>query len=275
MTKIIRIIPWPLNIALLVCVVFLHLILQRSLTQLNESSVQIAELRGRVESAELRLKQATENVDHVRLAQSDSKIFGLQREVEKLRSTLASQNKDQKVSSESAEDMSSLVDRPNIDQIPVLDEAQFGEILERRKQIPWGLSEQLLLQGDVDEILASQEWNPSGRNLDPAERVALASLLKDYKFYTRISRKDRVENEVYPLVEMMRQEHEYIEYPADVGPPSLKEVAWTHSELSDDPDILRLYVFPKESFPDMWHAKQVEYQQEVETFVKVYELLNS
>jgi len=91
-----------------------------------------------------------------------------------------------------------LVSRPNVHEIPILDEASLQELLARRDQIQ-PASYEALLKGDVDSLLQS-DWNPSGRDLDAQARTTLGVLLNDYRFFARISRQERIKTDILPLV---------------------------------------------------------------------------
>ncbi len=186
-----------------------------------------------------------------------------------------SERKDTQPSVESTEPNPLLV-RPFIEEIPILDNLEMTDLVKRRAKMPNAVDAQVLRTGDIDSLQTNPTWNPNGRVLNPEQRHELALLLKDHQFYAWRSRDQRVQSVILPSLDAMRERGAYIEYDSDSGPPVLEgeRVAHTHSEPTDNPAISRLFVFTEEEFPDQFHAATVEQQRSLETFVKMYELIN-
>jgi hypothetical protein len=164
--------------------------------------------------------------------------------------------------------------RPVPSEIPGMEPAEIEEVLHRRKSLPPGLNSGLLLSGDVDHVLANSAWNPQGRNLTQAERMELSQLLGNYRYYARLSPVERYETYVKPEVPRLRAAEAYVEYAKGEGPPIAEGARISHAEPSERPGTKRIYYFHPDDYPDLAHHERVERERGLETFVRIYELIN-
>jgi hypothetical protein len=165
--------------------------------------------------------------------------------------------------------------RPDPHEIPRMDAEELAELDRRRSDMPRELSAALLLSADIDQILEDSLWNPNGRQLtEPARRV-LAELLSEYRYFARVSKVERFRNYVEKEIPRLREAGAYVEYPKDEAPPAPPGIFMSHAESSDRQGYRRIYYFPEEDYPEMAHQRRVEDERGLETFVMVYDLINS
>lgn len=276
---------WSMNLVLLCCLAGMNFMarkysvelegLQNALKRLNDASeLQRTEFDARME-ANIQAQEA-------RIAQRDFVIGQLRQKVDELSSLVESEDPFASGSDMTAEAAGSAADetlglltsRPKVQEIPIMSREEFRELRQRRRQMPWKLPQRVLLNGDVESVLRDPQWNPSGGELNPEERANLGVLLHDYRFFLRTSKRERVENVIIPEVELMREHGAYIEYPAGTAPPRIEGVSISHAETSEDRSTKRLYPFYEADYPELYHATTVEYQRELEAFVRIYELIN-
>jgi len=265
-----------LNLLLLASVVGLGYVMRDSNRRAERLANALSEKETEL-AANIQAQQA-------RIAQRDTRISDLQERIRRLESAKEpetapsaeqqSNDADDIAPVEEASALSRLVLRPDVFEIPVLDESEFKALLDRRSRMPKYMTVEALLKGDIDSVLQDQMWNPEARALTLDERAELGVLLRDYQFFAHRSRQDRLRDQILPLVETMREQGAYVEHPSDQPPPRFQGASLVHAEPSDDPQVKRLYVFYPDDHPDMYHAHTVEYQRESETFVKIFELIN-
>jgi len=164
--------------------------------------------------------------------------------------------------------------RPDPLQIPVMTEDELQLLRAKRKAMPLELTDGALLQGDLDSLLENRLWNPNGRALSSAERLALAKLVSEYRYFRKISPIERFRKGIRPQIERLREAGAFIEYPQDQGPPLLEGLRVSYSEPSERPGYRRLYCFWPEDYPELNHQEQIEGERSLERFVQIYELIN-
>jgi hypothetical protein len=164
--------------------------------------------------------------------------------------------------------------RPDPREIPDMEPEEIRHLDERRKRLPHELRGGVLLSGDVEQVLASILWNPDRRGLDSEERADLAQLLSDYRYYARLSQVERFKTHVEPQLERLREAGAYVEYPEGQPPPMPDGVRIGHAEPSDRKGFRRVFYFPANDYPDLAHHERVEQERGLETFLKVFDLIN-
>jgi hypothetical protein len=167
-----------------------------------------------------------------------------------------------------------LTRRPDPREIPEMEPEEFQSLLRERDALPQELRGELLLTGDVEQLLASPVWNPSRRDLTDAERTELASLLADYRYYARLSQVERFKRYVEPELDRLRATEAFIEYPTEEPPPVVEGVRIGHAEASERAGFHRVYYFHPDDYPELSHHERVERERGLETFLHVYNLLN-
>ena len=166
-----------------------------------------------------------------------------------------------------------LLRRPDLTVIPFLNEEERSALHETRMEMPADISQDILLRGDVDSVLADPLWNPNGHELDPVGRAKLAGLLKDFRFFARISPDERLRRVIVPETDHLRTVGAYQEYPAGTAPPVIEGVKISHAEPSR-PGFSRIYYLHEEDYPELYRDLRVEQERGIETFVKIYEAIN-
>ena len=171
-----------------------------------------------------------------------------------------------------------LTTRPDLNKIPLLTPEEMEFLYKKSSAMPKKLgnivTRALFEAIDIGTILEDPVWNPNGRQLDQRERLQLSKLLKDYRFFGRISSAERYKNFIKPEVGHMREFGAFIEYPANEPPPHIDGVRITHAEPSDKPGWKRLYVFDEADYPELLRQRQVERQRGLESLINMYELIN-
>jgi hypothetical protein len=146
--------------------------------------------------------------------------------------------------------------------------------LSRRDTLPPELHGEVLFSGDVDQVLTSNVWNPSGRPVGAEERTELSRLLADYRYFARLSKVERLNLLIKPQLDRLREAGAYVEFPDREAPPVPEGVRIAHVESSDKSGFKRVYCFPAEDYPDIAHQERVERERGLETFLAVYDLIN-
>lgn len=181
------------------------------------------------------------------------------------------------VGSGPADERESASARPDPAKIPLLSEEELAHLEAKRDAMPALSLENIeqLTQGDVDSILSDKLWNPTGRHLEAREREELETLRKQYGYFTRLSVSERFEKWVQPELALLREAGAYVECRSSEAPPVLPGVKVSHAEPSSDkPGVDRVYYFHEEDYPELYHQYRVERQRGLETYVKIYELIN-
>ncbi len=163
-------------------------------------------------------------------------------------------------------------ERPAMDTIPLLTDAEKAELSRMAAALP-RLPAKLLLQCDIDALVASPEWNPGGRQLMVEERRELGRLLAEHKYFARDSHQERYNTMIAPEVPRLRDAGAYIEYKVGEAPPAAAGVKISHAERYSA-DGIRMYLFRPDDYPDLYHHQAVAEERAKETYVKVYQLLN-
>jgi hypothetical protein len=166
-------------------------------------------------------------------------------------------------------------ERPRPIEIPRLQPEEVKHLVRERAQLPRELNDGVLLQGDLDLVLGDALWNPVRREMDGATRRELARLLMDYKYFTRLSPMERFRKYIEPEIPRLRDAGAYLEYAATEGPPLLEGVYVSHAEPSDKPGVKRIYYFHPQDYPELAHHERVEVERGLETFLHIYDLINS
>ena len=129
--------------------------------------------------------------------------------------------------------------RPNQATIPKLNPEELQALREMRETMPPVLNDGVLIQGDVASVLENSEWNPQKHELSADDRLELARLLSDYRYFARLSIMERVQGGVLPEIKRLRDAGAFLEYPQGEGPPVVDGVTISHGESSDRPGIDR------------------------------------
>jgi hypothetical protein len=165
-------------------------------------------------------------------------------------------------------------ERPVPADIPLMSPEEIAAVRERRRHMPSKLDDALLIQGDAESVIQNPLWNPTGRDLTEKERDELGRLMSDYRYFSRLSLMERVNLVVKPEIPRMREQGDYLEYKIGETPPRLEGVTIAHSTPADRPGYRRIYCFPPETYPDLYHQEQVEQERALERFVEIYSLIN-
>ena len=185
-------------------------------------------------------------------------------------------NDHQDTKEELAELLSEFVEeeKPDPARIPRLSADEWRGLVQKRATLPRELRGEQLLLGDLDALIQSPVWNPSGRRPSAEEQASITLLLKQYRYYARLSQMERFTKYVQPQIEFLRKAGAYVEYPKGEGPPGVEGVYVSHAEDSDRPGMERIYVFHAMTTRELAHQERVEKERGLETFLEIYYRLN-
>jgi hypothetical protein len=165
-------------------------------------------------------------------------------------------------------------ERPDPAAIPPLSPEELEALWDVRRSMPVDLNDAVLIHGDVETVLEDAHWNPKQRKLSAQERGELARLLSDYRYFARLSIMERTMRGVLPEIPKLRELGAFLEYAESEAPPAVDGVKISHAERSDRPGYRRIYYFTHDAFPALYHQQRVEEERSLETFVRIYQLIN-
>lgn len=163
--------------------------------------------------------------------------------------------------------------RPDPATMELLSDEEMGVLRELRRQMPEAMAMGLLLAGDVDSVLEDRTWNPEGKEVDDLVRRELSALMSDYRYYARVAFAELLTAKK-KRIPALRSAGAYLTYGAKERPNLAKPVAISHAELAEDGDHWRLYLFPRDEYPELHHHRDVSLQQQLAVGVHIFQLIN-
>ncbi len=168
-------------------------------------------------------------------------------------------------------ELAGIEEKPDVLAIPLMTDEERQEISEASRTLP-ALSEAPLRSLDLVALLADEAWNPRGRELSPEERGQAMKLMQDYHFFSRISTMERFRSMMGPELPRLREQGAFVEYDPNDGELPFDGFTIDHTEILAK-DKFRMYFFPQDQYPDLYHHRQVSREQAQKTFVDLYRLV--
>lgn len=172
-------------------------------------------------------------------------------------------------------------DRPVPLDIEIMDDLSWEGLNARSRSIPSPRPNgMLLLQGDIERVLADESWNPGGKKLGAVETERLRKLLREYRYFARESIVECTETLLKPLMKDFDLAEAYVEFdPADDTIEAVRRdsngiALISVTGPSEREGLRRRYYFEPDVYPEVYHWDQVETERGLERYVEIYELLN-